>query len=480
MMDAPLASRAFYLDDQLEFARLSSDWNPIHLNANFARRTQVGAPVAHGIHILLWAIESVLSSSPFEIRNIKARFSQPLFLDEIVQIKLRTRTETRIDVEVLAANTIIATIKLSSRPGTLSGETARLIAFSPVKISDAAELPFEQMTHQTGAVAVDTDVEAMWMLFPALLDSVGPSAVRALLATSQVVGMACPGLHSLFAGLDVSLDPTTSHEHSLSYAVTKADPRFRSLQIDVSGSALAGRLDAFARLPPPVQTGMAATSARISKGAFVGQKALIVGGSRGLGEVTAKILAAGGGHPVITYREGKREADGVAADIHQAGGQCEILRYDVLDSASDQLRDVGTFDYCYYFATAKIFQRKSALYEPEKLRTFLNYYADGFYDLCSTLAKGRSEKISIFYPSTIAVDEGINTTAEYAMAKAAGEILAKYINQFLPNIHIVLHRLPRIMTDQTATVGVASAHDALDVMLPIVYEFQGIAGINRP
>ena len=48
---------------------------------------------------------------------------------------------------------------------------------------------------------------------------------------------------------------------------------------------------------------------------FAGQRSLIVGGSRGLGEVTAKIVAAGGGYPVITYMESKDEAERVAAEI---------------------------------------------------------------------------------------------------------------------------------------------------------------------
>jgi hypothetical protein len=61
------------------------------------------------------------------------------------------------------------------------------------------------------------------------------------------------------------------------------------------------------------------------------------------------------------------------------------------------------------------------------------------------------------------------------MAKMAGEILAKGINEFMSNVHVTCRRLPRIRTDQTATVGVASADNALDVMLPIVYEVQQTA-----
>src|SRR4030088_3525056 len=48
MTDEELPSRIFSLDDQIAFARLSSDWNPMHLDRAFARRTQVGAAVVDG------------------------------------------------------------------------------------------------------------------------------------------------------------------------------------------------------------------------------------------------------------------------------------------------------------------------------------------------------------------------------------------------------------------------------------------------
>jgi NAD(P)-dependent dehydrogenase (short-subunit alcohol dehydrogenase family) len=472
MTDAPLASRAFTLDDQSAFARLSGDFNPMHLDADFARRTQAGALVVHGIHHLLWAMETVARSLAFGIGNIKVRFQQPLYLDETAAIRIRSRTETAVTMEIAAANIVIATIILSSKPGALAGSSARPVAPVPQSFANAVELPFEQMADQKGAVAVGAGDDEIRKLFPALSDTLGCQPIRALLATSQIVGMACPGLHSLFAGLDVSRETTTDHEPALRYAVGKLDSRFRSLQIDVAGSGIAGRLDAFARLPPPVQPGMPAISARVAKNVFAGQKVLIVGGSRGLGEVTAKIIAAGGGHVVITYRDGQREAETIAAEITKAGGKCDIVRYDALEMAGDPLAGVGAIDSCYYFATAKIFQRKSELFEPERLRTYLGYYADGFHHLCAALAPKNPGGVHVFYPSTVAIDEVVNGAAEYAMAKSAGETLAKYIDALLPGIHVISRRLPRILTDQTATIGVASAHDALDVMLPIVYEVQ--------
>jgi hypothetical protein len=165
----------------------------------------------------------------------------------------------------------------------------------------------------------------------------------------------------------------------------------------------------------------------------------------------------------------------VSADILSCGGRCEILPYDALAEANKQLQELGRVDCVYYFATPKIFQRKSDLYEPARLRTFLNFYADGFFNLCNALVPDGPAKLAVFYPSTVAIDQESDATTEYAMAKIAGETLAACLNQFMSNIAVVSRRLPRILTDQTATVGVASTASALDVMLPIVYEVQQLA-----
>ena len=467
-----LASRVFRLDDQTRFASLSSDSNPIHLDHSFARRTQAGAPIVHGIHTLVWAANAALHANPMNVANVTAKFPQPLYLDEVASVRFKNRTDRQIGIEVVAADTVVALIRLSTEPGKTAADRRPLAPTSP-PLAQPANPAFEELSGQTGAAAIaEADFDAV---FPALASAIGTDGIRALLATSQIVGMMCPGLHSMYAGLSINFNVVADRNEALAFAVGKVDARFRSLQIDVCGYRTAGRLDAFARLPPPSQATMADVSARISGRPFSGQRSLIVGGSRGLGEVTARIVAAGGGHPVITYRDSRQQAERVASDILGAGGSCDILHYDALLPPGEQLAAIQAVDCCYYFATPKIFARKSGLYEAEKLRTFLSFYADGFFDLCATLVRDRTEKLAMFYPSTVAIEQGTNTTAEYAMAKSAGETLVRHLNEFMPHIEILSRRLPRILTDQTATIGVASAEGALDVMLPVVYEVQRIA-----
>ena len=63
---------------------------------------------------------------------------------------------------------------------------------------------------------------------------------------------------------------------------------------------------------------------------------------------------------------------------------------------------------------------------------------------------------------------------EYSMAKVAGEILCADLMRSFPGLAISMPRLPRIQTDQTATVPPVPAADALDIMLPLLRQERSI------
>ncbi len=88
--------------------------------------------------------------------------------------------------------------------------------------------------------------------------------------------------------------------------------------MSVAGGGLKGAVQSYARMPPTPQASMQDLADLIEPGAFSGVEALIIGGSRGLGEVTAKLLAAGGreGHDQLSGRR-RRGRGGGAADPRQ-------------------------------------------------------------------------------------------------------------------------------------------------------------------
>ena len=289
-------------------------------------------------------------------------------------------------------------------------------------------------------------------MFPAASGWLGPRRVAALAATSLLVGMVCPGLHSIYGDLTVEACDEKDPEDRLGFRVVSTEPRFRLVRLAIEGGGLVGSIKTVARMPPAPQAPSSELACAVEPGEFAGSTALVVGGSRGLGEVTAKLLAAGGAQVVITYRVGSAEAEAVARDIRAAGGMCETLAYDAGRPAEAQLVGLcGAPTHAYYFATPTIFRAQSALFARARLDAFLDVYVDGFLRLAEAL-RARRNDVSLLYPSSVYVAERPRGMLEYAMAKAAGETLCSEMNLAWAPLRVTVDRLPRLPTDQTASV----------------------------
>jgi NAD(P)-dependent dehydrogenase (short-subunit alcohol dehydrogenase family) len=240
----------------------------------------------------------------------------------------------------------------------------------------------------------------------------------------------------------------------------------------ICGGGVTGTVTSIARTPPVEQATMQALSGRVDPSEFRDSVALIIGGSRGLGELTAKLIASGGGRVIITWKSGKDDAERVAEEIRSAGGQCETIPYDVYKPAKEQLSSLTQAPtHAYYFATPAIFRPQAGTFVPNRLQDFLAVYVDGFWQLSQALRELRPQ-ISLFYPSSVSVTERPAGMTEYSMAKAAGEILCADMNTTMAPTRITVSRLPRLPTDQTATIRTVETASPIETMLPLVREVQ--------
>ncbi len=86
MAQTAIAERVFTSADQEQFAALSGDYNPMHMDAGAARRTIAGRPVVHGIHTILWGLDSLYRQIPDlpPLRSVTVRFDKAIHLGDRV------------------------------------------------------------------------------------------------------------------------------------------------------------------------------------------------------------------------------------------------------------------------------------------------------------------------------------------------------------------------------------------------------------
>jgi acyl dehydratase/NAD(P)-dependent dehydrogenase (short-subunit alcohol dehydrogenase family) len=458
---------------QSQFAKLSGDWNPMHMNAVEARRTQSGRPVVHGIHTVLRTLDVFAEGSadlPLPLK-LTVRFPAPVYVDDTIEVHRVDAADRQLRLQARVDGTNTAELRVVL--GNAARTEGRFDGYRVDVQIACKELSLAEMKGRAGTVLPASTLEEIEREFPNASRWLGAECVAALLCLSRLVGMECPGLHSLFSGFTLEFS-TESTPASMQYQVARVDDHYRLLNIDVQGLGVRGSVEAFARHPPIAQPSINELSALVKPKEFAGQRALILGGSRGLGELTAKLIAAGGGHPFITYAVGRRDAERIIVEISQWGGNCDALQYDVRMPAAPQLRSLAApVSQVYYYASGQIFGRKTKEFQPAIFDDFLQFYVRAFYDLCAALRESTQQGISVFYPSSVAVQERPRNMTEYAMAKAAGELLCADLNRFWPTMHITMVRLPRLLTDQTSTVASVENANSVDTILPIIREVQG-------
>lgn len=466
-MSDVIATRTFSMEEQSSFAQLSGDANPMHVDPVAARRTEPGEPIVHAIHAVLWALDRLCERAIISIppASIDARFARFIYPGTLVSLEVVEQTPDMLRVALSADGQAAFTLATRATPQPARGTPPRAgdtiaVPSSPVVLS------IPQMSGRFGLLPSMVD-DRLTRVFANAARVLGPQRVKGLAALSALVGMVVPGMHSIFSRFDVDLTETEASDGALAFDVRKVDDRFRIIDVAVRGSGLSGTAYAFVRKPPVEQRPFADVASAVRAGEFEGVRALVIGGSRGLGAATAKIIAAGGGRVVVTYLVGEEEARALVAEI--GADRCAAIRFDARDEPAVQLSVVKTdCDQAYYFAAPQMRRQKSDWFERDRFERLLEVQVLGFYRVCEYLHARSKASIAVFYPSTSALDDAARGAAEIKMSKAAGETLCVEMGQQWSEMRIVSSRLPAALTDQTAAVKPAKLLDAVDVMLPIV------------
>jgi len=467
-------SRSFSIADNVKFARVSGDWNPLHVDPVLARRTLYGENVAHGMHVALWVLDAAMGVHDMtaQFTSFQADFLKPIRVGDHVQWELVEEDDpSTLRLSVHAAGKTVSTLHVQwvviEEPGSTS-----VVLGQPTK-NDCEEPALPELKDSSGMFGLNFDRAETKKLLPNLCRIFPDWQLASLLSLTDIVGMRAPGLNSIFLGCDIQFEGDSAPTREMAYRVTRAHKITGLVKIEVEQPALFGTMKAVYRPTPASQPTYAEVLNVIDDGLFQGHRALIVGGSRGLGETIAKMCAAGGASVVLTYANGREDAERIASEIRDGGGEANVARLDVTEmpSSTSWLPDLWNPTALFYFASPPIIVGETTEFVEELYDRYYRFYVSGLSDLIQHLHEAGQGPKSLFYPSSVFLDEAIPNAAEYIAAKEAGEALCEQLRKTYSQMEVCVPRLPRMLTDQTVSIMPLEYPDTVGAMLPILKDF---------
>ena len=446
---------------QLAFAALSGDHNPMHVNLEEARRSQFGGCVVHGVHLVLAALGASDRSVRSGIASIDAQFRSAVMVGDEVSfhpIQLDHAT-TRIAVHV--ADKARATVTVTWRDADQNG-----VPSSEHGSSDCQRLTLAELRGVSGTEPLTIDLAAFEGLFPGLASQFDLLDAAMLLATTRIVGMRCPGQWALFRQLTWRRESQGSVDTQVDFEVLRIDERFSMVEVGMACGPVQVLAEVLVRDAPPAQLDMAELRDEVPMDAFAGLRALVVGGSRGLGELVAKLFVAGGGQVLLSYRNGRADAERLVREL----GECSGLIHADTDHLSDSFVDaVAGFrpNHVSFMASPPIIRQQAGSFDSAVYQKLTGVYAFGLSSVLA-IAQRAGDLRTVFVPSSIYVDETPVGFEEYRSAKLAAEAVCDAWQRVHPDQRVVAERLPPLITDQTSALLGNDASKNVAVILPVL------------
>ncbi len=471
------------LEDSVRFAALSGDFNPLHLSPLASRRSPFGSSVVHGAHATLKALldDSRNQNPEHSLARLAVWFREPIAHNAAIEVVVTSQDELSLKMELKDGQKTCQVIAATFSPR--QDLPVRMLPSRNFDRAEAQNLSLAELDGVNQSTPLRFDETLAKQTFGCSVLSLPAIQIAQLMAISRIVGMECPGLHSTLTQLSMDFqdhdDDAETSEPVMHYQAKLVSSMLSKIRLSVQSLGLQANVESLYRPPPIEQPSVKVIAKQISPREFANRQCLVIGGSRGLGEVAAKILAAGGASVGLTYHSGQDDANKVCEEIREAGYDCHYMEWNVLDPPVHRPPSPDDWqpDSVFYFATPHIGLTKSNVWQDERFTKFCDYYVRGFVRSVETarnIYHNGDSRLSVFYPSTVLLDTPGLLAAEYAAAKAASESVCEFLGS-LPGVYCYRTRLPRILTDQTNSFVAAAAEDATTVLLSAFREMQRLA-----
>jgi NAD(P)-dependent dehydrogenase (short-subunit alcohol dehydrogenase family) len=455
----------FRTSDVELFTSISHDRNPVHIDPQYARRTPFGQCLVYGILGAMAAIREPLKGAPLRLKKFSAHFKRPIFTDVAYTAAIDVLSHGQLAVSLGKGGVEKLELKLEYE----LGGTPWSADASSLGYAERSE-PLDRQASDLPGCAFAGDYELATKFLADLKKEfkfqyafIPRSQLTALIWASYFIGMEMPGRQALFLSCSMDfakVDDSDSKRIHYQGNVTSYDPETSTLRVaaalsDAAGAVATVELQA-ARRPPPVAHSLAMLEQRVGRSRALENKlVLVTGSSRGLGSLLAVGAALHGADVILNCREGRDEADGIAARIESSGRKATVVQGDVQDPATwaamtEAVASTGRgLDVFVNNAFPPLVPMAFAELSEGDLERFFRLVratAMGMQGLLPWVVKAGGAVINV---SSEATQNPPREFAHYVMAKSAIEGLVLCLSKEYGGVKFVTVRPPRLLTDMT-------------------------------
>lgn len=407
------------IDTIKSFINLSLDDNPIHFDFNYSYNSPFGSPIIHGILLFLHGING-LSNKHVEFSFVKCKFLDYINIDEQFEIIYENAGKFTINKNNTVCVECIYQLK-------------ECVSLERVKNNIQHIIPTKSK------IELFVNNEILNQLFPNIYNYFNNYQIFQIINLSRFVGKISPGLNSIFTSFEITYTSNSDNNLFLNF-INKIDNSDKVVYDFISNN-LVGTLEAYYRPKPIIQKNI---SDDIDNSQFSNCNICIIGGSRGIGEIIAKIYNKGGAEVTITYNKSEKEAKNIQ---NETNNKIKIININIeLDLNKFENH---TFTHLFYMVTPSI--KNTNTFDLDLYEKYYYYYVKKFEEYVNYFCKNNNTLKYIFYPSSISI--GQNIYKEYNICKEIGEKLINLkLSKKYNNIKFDIHRFPRLLTNQTNTL----------------------------
>jgi len=224
------------------FMDSSNDYNPIHSDTSFIKNTSLKDINIHGTHIMLKVLNTLLKYE-IKVLEMNVKFMSSIYRNELIYLSIDFENNT-----VLISSNNKLCVKINYIKDNKSIRLAQYIKYDKPKYLQSRFLSFNDVSAMKNRkFQIIKSSSELNSIYPDVFRIYHESLISELCSISYLIGMECPGFHSIEGGMSIRFYNKERNSISPNFSVSFADERFDYIVIMIESITFSATVDVIYR-----------------------------------------------------------------------------------------------------------------------------------------------------------------------------------------------------------------------------------------